>query len=203
VSTVGKIAAIVLAAGRSTRMGATNKLLAEVGGRPMARRVAETALASAARPVLVVTGHQAEAVRSALMGLDVDLIANPDYAVGLATSLKAGIRALPADCQGALMLLGDMPRVTAAHLDALMAAFAPERDAAIVVPTHNGQRGNPVLWSAEFFAEMLGLEGDVGARTLVARHADRVREVDLGTDAVLIDVDTPEALVRLKLADNI
>ena len=193
-----KIACIVLAAGRSTRMGAANKLLVEVGGRPMVRGVAEAALASAARPVLVVTGHQADKVRAAVAGLDVVFVDNPDYATGLSSSLKAAIRAVPRDCDAALVLLGDMPRVTVAHLDTLIAAFAPAKGAAIVAPTHQGRRGNPVLWSAEFFAEMLQLGGDAGARSLMAKHADRVVEIDLGTDAVLVDVDTPEALARLK-----
>lgn len=192
------IACIVLAAGRSTRMGAANKLLAEVGGRPMVRIVVETALASKARPVLVVTGHQAAEVRAALEGLDVTFCANPDYALGLSTSLKAGIRAVPASCAGALVLLGDMPRIASAHLDALIAAFAPGAGADIVVPTHQGQRGNPVLWSADFFTEIGQLDGDAGARRLLQQHADRVREVDLGTDAIFTDVDTPEALAKLK-----
>ena len=124
-------------------MGAANKLLAEVGGKPMVRIVVETALASAARPVLVVTGHQAAEVRAALAGLDVTFCANPDYALGLSTSLKAGIRAVPATCAGALVLLGDMPRITPAHLDALIAAFAPGTGADIVVPTHRGAARQP------------------------------------------------------------
>jgi molybdenum cofactor cytidylyltransferase len=193
-----RIAAIVLAAGRSTRMGTANKLLADVDGRPMVRVAVEAALASEAQRVLVVTGHQPDAVRAALAGLDVALVGNSDFAMGLSTSLKAGIRAVPRECTGALVLLGDMPRIEAAHLDAMIAAFASEAGAAIVVPTHEGQRGNPVLWPAELFGEMLALEGDMGARSLLARHAQQVREIDLGTDAVLMDIDTPEALARLR-----
>jgi len=193
-----RIAAIVLAAGRSTRMGAANKLVADVGGKPMVRHAVEAALASHARPVLVVTGHQAGDVRAALAGLDVTFVANPDFAQGLSSSLKAGIRAVPTDATGALVLLGDMPRIGAAHLDAMIAAFASEAGAAIVVPMHQGQRGNPVLWPADHFSDMLALEGDAGARSLLARHAHRVREIDLGTDAVLMDVDTPDALARLR-----
>jgi molybdenum cofactor cytidylyltransferase len=193
-----QIAAIVLAAGRSTRMGAANKLLADVAGKPMVRHAVEAALASQARPVLVVTGHQANEVRAALAGLDVAYVANPDFATGLSTSLKAGIRALPNDVAGALVLLGDMPRLEAAHLDAMIAPFASEGGTAIVVPVHQARRGNPVLWPADLFAEMLALEGDVGARGLMAGHAHRVREIDLGTDAVLMDVDTAEALARLR-----
>ena len=192
------IVAIVLAAGRSTRMGEANKLLADIGGKPMLRHVAEAALASQAQQVLVVVGHQADEVCAALTGLDVAFVANLDFATGLSSSLKAGIRALPQGAAGALVLLGDMPRIETAHLDAMIAAFASEAGNAVVVPMHRGQRGNPVLWPADLFAEILALEGDVGARSLLARHAPRVREIDLGTDAIVMDVDTPEALARLR-----
>ncbi|HZT48179.1 MAG TPA: nucleotidyltransferase family protein [Hyphomicrobiaceae bacterium] len=191
------VAAIILAAGRSTRMGA-NKLLADVGGAPMVRVVAQAVLASAARPVLVVTGHQADEVRAALAGLEVKCVANPDFAQGLATSLKAGLRAVPSDADGVLVVLGDMPRVTSEHLDRLSAAFAASGGSAVVVPTHEGRRGNPVLWPRALFAGMLALDGDAGARRLLATHAARVREVDLATDAIFFDVDTPEALADLR-----
>jgi molybdenum cofactor cytidylyltransferase len=196
-----RITAIVLAAGRSTRMGDTNKLLADVGGSPMVRHVVAAALASRARPVLVVTGHQAEEVRSALAGLDVTFVANPDYAAGLSTSLKAGIAAVPQSAAGALVLLGDMPRITGDHIDRLIAAFAADGDGCIVVPTHQGRRGNPVLWPSAFFGEMWQLAGDAGARKLLAAHADHVREVDLGSDAIFLDVDTPEALAGVRGSD--
>ena len=189
------IAAIVLAAGRSTRMGATNKLLADVGGRPMVRHAVEAALASQARPVLVVTGHMAAQVSAACAGLDVILVPNPAYATGLASSLKAAIAALPSACNGALILLGDMPHITSAHLDSLIAAHA--RDA-IVVPVHTGRQGNPVLWPAKYFPELLQLEGDAGAKRLITAHSSNVCELDLATDAIFADVDTPEALKRLR-----
>jgi molybdenum cofactor cytidylyltransferase len=116
----------------------------------------------------------------------------------LSTSLKAGIAAVPGAAGGALVLLGDMPRITAAHIDRLAAAFAAEQGYCIVVPVHQGRRGNPVLWPKALFPEMLQLDGDAGAKRLMAAHAGDVREVDLGTDAILIDVDTPEALARLR-----
>jgi molybdenum cofactor cytidylyltransferase len=192
------IACIVLAAGRSTRMGAANKLLADVGGRPMVRGVVEAVLASRARPILVVTGHQAASVETVLGGLDVAFVDNSDYADGLSSSLKAGIRAVPAACDGALVLLGDMPQIAGAHLDRLIAAFAAEPGATIVVPTRKGRRGNPVLWPRVHFAEMLQLDGDAGAKRLMAAHAGDVREVDLATDAIFLDIDTPEALAELR-----
>jgi molybdenum cofactor cytidylyltransferase len=189
------IAAVVLAAGRSTRMGAINKLLADVDGKPMVRHAVEAALASQARPVLVVTGHMASEVSAACAGLDVTLVPNPAYATGLASSLKAAITALPSACNGALILLGDMPHITSAHLDLLIAAHA--RDA-IVVPVHTGRQGNPVLWPVKYFPELLLLEGDTGAKRLIAAHAAQVREIDLETTAIFADVDTPEALTDLR-----
>jgi len=189
------IAAIVLAAGRSTRMGAANKLIADVGGKPMVLRVVEAALASKAAPVLVVTGHMAAEVSAALAALDVTLVANPDYASGLASSLKAGIRGLPTPCEGVLIMLGDMPQIAPDHLDTLMAAFAPDT---IVVPAHEGKQGNPVLWPAAYFPDLLQLEGDAGAKRLIGAHAAHVRELDLGTTAIFADVDTPEELTRLR-----
>jgi molybdenum cofactor cytidylyltransferase len=190
-----RIAALVLAAGRSTRMGAVNKLIADIDGTPMVRRVVEAALVSRAAPVLVVTGHMGEEVAAALAGLAVTQVANPDYATGLASSLKAGIRALPPSCDGALILLGDMPQIAAGHLDALVAAFTSD---AILVPVHKGRQGNPVLWPARHFPELLQLDGDTGAKRLIATHIDSVREVDLGTDAILADIDTPEALAAVR-----
>jgi molybdenum cofactor cytidylyltransferase len=191
-----RVAAVVLAAGRSTRMGAANKLLADIGGVPMVRRVMEAVLASRARSVLVVTGHQAADVSAALAGLDVTLVANLDYATGLAGSLKAGLRAVPRDCAGALVVLGDMPRIAPVHLDELIAAFEVANGTAIIVPVHQGRQGNPVLWPAKHFPALLQLEGDAGAKRLISAHTHDVREIDLATDAIFVDVDTPEALKR-------
>jgi molybdenum cofactor cytidylyltransferase len=198
----GSVAAVVLAAGRSSRMGVQNKLLADIGGKPMVRRVVEIALVGRARPVLVVTGHQGAEVADALAGLGVTLIANPDYAIGLASSLKAGIRAVPADCDGALILLGDMPRISSEHVDRLVEAFAAAPDS-IVVPVHEGRQGNPVLWPRRLFPELLQLEGDAGAKRLIAAHREHVREVEMGTDAIFVDVDTPDALAQVKRGQNV
>src|SRR6266853_593515 len=136
-----RIAAIVLAAGRSTRMGGPNKLLAEISGRPLVRIAADEALGSRARPVIVVTGHQRERVEAALNGLDVTLAHNPDFAEGLSTSVKVGIAAVPADVDGAIVCLGDMPQVNAPLIDLLLAALDPEKGALVVVPTIGGKIG--------------------------------------------------------------
>jgi molybdenum cofactor cytidylyltransferase len=193
-----RIAAVILAAGRSTRMGGSNKLLAEIGGRPLVRIAAEQALASRARPVIVVTGHQREKVEAALEGLHVQHVHNPDFTQGLSTSVKAGLATVPEDVDGAIICLGDMPQVSAALVDKLVAAFDPERGALVVVPTIDGKRGNPVVWARRFFPELMALDGDIGARHLIGRYPEAVSEVPLSDTAALVDVDTPEALVRVK-----
>ena len=193
-----RIAAVILAAGRSTRMGGPNKLLAEIGGRPLVRIAAEQALASRARPVIVVTGHQRDKVEAALEGLDVQRVHNPSFAEGLSTSVKAGLAAVPDDVDGAIVCLGDMPQVSAPLIDKLIAVFDPERGALVVVPTIDGKRGNPVVWARRFFHELMALDGDIGARHLIARYPEAVSEVPLTDIAALVDVDTPEALVRVR-----
>jgi molybdenum cofactor cytidylyltransferase len=193
-----RIAAIVLAAGRSTRMGAVNKLIAEIGGKPLVRIAVEQALASRASEVIVVTGHERERVEAALNGLPVKLVQNPDYADGLGTSLKAGIAAVPEDADGAIICLGDMPQVSSALIDKLIAAFDPERGALVVVPSIDGRRGNPVVWSRRFFHDLTAIAGDIGARHLIGAYAEVVVEVPVADDAALTDVDTPESLSAVK-----
>ncbi|MFL5258861.1 MAG: NTP transferase domain-containing protein [Hyphomicrobiales bacterium] len=192
-----EIAAIVLAAGRSSRMG-SNKLLADIGGKPMVRRTVEAVLASEARPVIVVTGHESEKVRTALDGLNVTFVSNPDYSQGLATSLRIGIASLPGAIDGALVCLADMPLVASAEINKLISAFNPGERRTIIVPVHGGERGNPVLWGREHFPEISRLDGDRGARALLDLHPEEVTEVATRSDAVLADFDTPEALARIR-----
>jgi molybdenum cofactor cytidylyltransferase len=191
------VAAVVLAAGRASRMG-DNKLLVELDGEPLVRHAVHAALGSRARPVVVVTGNQADRVRAALAGLDVVFVDNPAFQTGMASSLRAGIAAV-SDAAGAIVCLGDMPRVTAAHLDALIDAFDDAHAAdAIVVPTCERKRGNPVVWGRGHFAAIGELAGDVGARALIEQHPGDVRAVALDDPAILVDVDTPEALAALR-----
>lgn len=195
----GAFAAVILAGGRSTRMGArggqaVNKLLEEVAGVPVVRRVAEAALSSRARPVIVVTGHEAGAVAGALAGLEVRLVHNEDHATGMASSLRAGIGAVPQGAAGALVMLGDMPLVGPALVDSLIAAHDPAAGRLVCVPRQGGRRGHPVLWSRRFFAELCALSGDVGARHLLATHAEVVAEVDAADEGAFLDVDTPQLL---------
>jgi molybdenum cofactor cytidylyltransferase len=192
-----RVAALVLAAGQSRRMGTLNKLLIEIDDVPMVRRAVETLMRSKARPVFVVTGHEHERVEGALQGLPVTLVHNRDYAQGLSTSLKCGLKALGESVDGVLVALGDMPRVSAAEIDRLIGAFNPLEGRSIVVPTRNGKRGNPVLWSKQFFREMQEVAGDVGARHLIGAYPELVAEVEMADDAILTDIDTPQALAKL------
>ena len=187
-------AAVVLAAGRGTRMTGQKKLLAEIGGMPIVRRGVEAALSSRAARVIVVTGHDAASVRDALRGLDVVIVHNPDYAEGLSTSLRKGIASVPVEMAAALVVLGDMPFVTPQLIDALSATQEANPEALIVVPVRNGQRGKPVLWHSSLFAELQGIEGDKGARELLSRHERNLVELSVSDDAVLIDIDTSEEL---------
>jgi molybdenum cofactor cytidylyltransferase len=191
-----RIAAVVLAAGRSTRMG-SNKLLAEWRGKPLLRSTVEAALKSGAKPVIVVTGHESTKAEAALQGLDVRFVHNPDYAEGLSTSVKSGLRAVPATSDGALVLLGDMPEISPALLDRMIAAFSPADGRTICVVMHGHTRGNPVLWGRTFFPEIESLTGDSGAKHLIAAHEDLVCEIE-ADGAVLRDIDTPEALAELR-----
>jgi molybdenum cofactor cytidylyltransferase len=194
-----RIGAIVLAAGQSSRMRtageSANKLVRPLDGRPMVRHAVEAALKSAVSDIVIVTGNEKDRVRAALQGLPVMFCDNPYYSKGLSTSLILGLNALPEDCDGALILLGDMPAVDAPLLDRLIAAFAPAESRAIIVPVHAGRRGNPILWARQFFPEIRLLSGDAGARALLGPHASLVCEIEAGSDAPLTDIDTQEALM--------
>jgi molybdenum cofactor cytidylyltransferase len=192
-----RVAALVLAAGLSRRTRGANKLLAELAGRPLVTHAVDAALASPARPVVVVTGHEAERVRAALAGRDVRFAHNPAPEDGLSASLRAGLAALGGEVDAAVICLGDMPFVRAEHVAALVAAFEASGRRAICAPRFEGRRGNPVLWPARFFPEMAALAGDGGARTLLDAHAAEVCYVPVADAGVVLDVDTPEALAAL------
>ena len=193
-----RIAAMVLAAGRSARFGPSNKLVADLDGEAVVRRTVRAVLDSGARPVIVVTGHMSAEVRAALAGLDVTFADSPNYREGLAQSLKAGLAALRPGLDGVLVALGDMPAVTGADIDRLIAGFAPKEGRAIVVPVHAGKRGNPVLFAAHLIPELREVEGDAGAKHVIGAHSDEVAEVEISSARIFADVDTPEALERLK-----
>jgi molybdenum cofactor cytidylyltransferase len=191
---VTRVGAIVLAAGRSLRMGEPNKLLVPVDGAPMVACSVDAALASRAWPVCVVTGYDAARVREALADRPVEFAHNPDFAAGMSSSLRVGIEALGSRVDGALVCLADMPWVPCAILDALIDAFGAANGRAICVPHFAGRRGNPVLWPAARFPELAALRGDTGARALLAAGPPELREVPVSHEGVHRDADTPDAL---------
>ncbi|GAB1424401.1 molybdopterin-binding/glycosyltransferase family 2 protein [Thauera terpenica] len=191
-----RVVALVLAAGRSSRMGDRNKLLCHVDGVSLVLRVVNAACASRACQVMVVTGHEAERIEAALEGRPISFTHNPDYTNGMASSLRRGLRALRGDAEAVIVLLADMPGIQATHIDRMIDAFDPARPA-VLVPEHEGQRGNPVLWPRRHFAEMAALSGDTGARGLLEQYAQEVRSVPFDSPAIFIDVDTLEALRKL------
>jgi molybdenum cofactor cytidylyltransferase len=195
-----QIAAIVLAAGQSRRMGAANKLLEPLNGKPMMLHAVDAALETSADPVIVVTGHEPERIREAVKGRAVTIAHNPDFADGLSTSLRAALTVLGDDVEGVIVCLGDMPAVSSDHMSRLIAAFDPEAGRSIIVPTVAGKRGNPVLWHRRFFTQMADISGDVGARHLIGENEESLFEVAMDDGAVLEDLDTPAALEAYRAA---
>ncbi|HTR14749.1 MAG TPA: nucleotidyltransferase family protein [Roseiarcus sp.] len=201
---MSNVAAVVLAAGRSSRFRAAGgleetKLVVELDGKPIIRRVVEAALASVARPIVVVTGHAREAVEQALSGLPVTIAFNPDYALGLSTSLRAGLAAVPPEAHGVVVLLGDMPKVDVRLIDALILAFESRPRAVAAAPVYNRKRGNPVILGRALFAQTVRLTGDVGARRLLAALNDaQLVEIEAARSDAAFDVDTPNDLASAR-----
>ncbi len=193
-----RIFALVLAAGTSSRMGKVNKLLQPVDGKPMVRCAVEAACGSQAAGTVVVTGHESEQLGKVIQDLDVTIVHNPDFAAGVSTSLVRGLKALPHDADGVVVCLGDMPFVSPEQIDRLIAAFDVEEGREICVPVHDGRRGNPVLWGRRFFADMMQISGDRGARGLLAAHDELLVEVHAGSDVIFADFDTKQALAELE-----
>lgn len=186
-----------------TRFGTqAPKILAKLAGKPLLRHVAEAAAGSQARPLIVILGEATDEAEAALAGMSADIRRNENPAAGLSHSLALGLAAVPEHCAGAIILLADMPRVTATTIDRLIAAFraAPERPHA-VIPTHRGQRGNPVLLGGAIFADVMQLTGDRGASALLRQEAGQetagIIECPIDDESIAIDIDTPEALAAL------
>lgn len=188
-----RFAAVVLAAGLSSRLPA-NKLLQPIAGKAVVRYAVEAALESRVSRVLVVTGHEAERLHAALSDMPITIVNNSLYSDGLSTSLKCGLQQVQANCDGALILLGDMPFVTGALLDRLMARFDPAAGREICVPIADCRRGNPVLWGRRFFPELMAISGDKGGKFLMDLHKEFVAELEVDDQGVLIDIDTPDDL---------
>ncbi len=190
-----KVAGILLAAGSSTRMGQPKQLL-PFRGRTVLEWVVDNALASALHRVIVVLGHEAEAMKPLLEQKKVTTVVNPRYGEGQSSSLKAGLRELAGDCEAALFLLGDQPLVTAKTIDRIIGVYA-DSPSPIVIPTFGGRRGNPVLFSRVTFPRIEALRGDCGARALFQEYAGEISRVEVHTPSILFDLDTEEDYQRL------
>ena len=188
-----RLAAVIPAAGLSSRMG-RNKLLLNFRGRPLVRHAVETVLAAGIKEVLVVLGHEAEKVKVALADLPVQLIENRDYQLGLSTSVRAGVKAVPDNFEGIMVYLADQPWVEPADLEHLIAAFetAGGMGKSIVVPFYHGIRGNPVILAAKHREEILEISGDVGCKRVIQKRADQVLSVEMLNDHVIRDIDSPQ-----------
>ncbi len=193
------VCAVLLAAGASRRFGGDNKLLADIGGIPLVRHMAEQLLNSRVAGVSVVTGFEGDKIHEALAGLDIQLVENTGYTEGLASSLRCGVAALPKGVAGAMIVLGDMPGITTALIDRLIGVFDQEACTKIVFPTReNGAQGNPVIWPRRFFKEIQSLEGDTGAKLLIAVHTQHTIGVCVKDDHALHDIDAPGDLTNLR-----
>ncbi len=209
-STSHHTAAIILAAGSSSRMGeGRHKLLLPLHGRPVLAYVLDAVLASQALPVVLVLGHQPEQVRTHIISYithpDLNIIENPDYLEGMSTSLRLGIQTLQAHLyrkspdskiDSALVLLGDQPLITAQHIDTLVATYRTTGKR-IIAPTYEGKRGNPILFDASLFPELLKVTGDEGGRSVLERHREEIATVEMGNPLANIDVDTWDVYQRV------
>jgi molybdenum cofactor cytidylyltransferase len=191
-----RIAGVVLAAGLSSRMG-TNKMLLQLGGTSMVRRAVSTALSAGLDPVVAVVGHESHRIRAELADLPCTAVENGEYARGMNTSLRAGIRALPDDVEGAIVLLGDMPLVDADMLRSLAEGYRRNR-ARLVVSTYGEVLAPPILYGRALFGELRALDDEACGKSVVKRH--RAEAVELSWPAErLTDLDVPEDLHRVRL----
>jgi EmrB/QacA subfamily drug resistance transporter len=192
---IPQVAAIVLAAGGSSRMGQPKQLL-PIGGQPMVRRVTQAMCETGLVQVVVVVGAHAAAVTATLAGLPVDIVANQDWAGGMSTSVCAGLGVLGPEIQAVLIALADQPALTPNLLQTLVARHQASR-ALITAPFYQGQRGNPVLFDRQLFPELLAVEGDRGGRALFARYQGQIERVEVDDPAVVQDIDTLEDYERM------
>ena len=193
-----RIAALLLAAGLSTRMGAINKLTVKIGGTEMVRRAAENLIA-AGLDVFVVLGHEREEVAQALSGLDVTLVDNPDYREGQPTSMRAGLKAIGLAYDGVLVALADQPLLEVGDISALLAAYNASGQSKIMIPFHQGRRGNPIVLPRKIVEEIGERPVNFGCRKFIEGNPDRITIYQAANDHFTRDVDTPEALAELEL----
>ncbi|MCB8883132.1 nucleotidyltransferase family protein [Acidisoma cellulosilytica] len=186
------VSAVILAGGLSSRMGGAHKLLLDIGGESMLRRVVRAVLAVGPAEVVVVTGHRAPEIRAALDDLAVRFAHNPVFAEGQPGSVVTGVRALSAICQAVMIVLGDQPMLTPDSLRHVIAAYAAmPAGRSILVPTWKGQRGNPVLFASHHIPAIRAGDLKLGCRRLIESYPDEVALVAMADDAFVRDCDTP------------
>jgi molybdenum cofactor cytidylyltransferase len=190
------VSAILLAAGMSTRMGEVNKLLLPIQGIAMVRRVAEQITASNAGETVAVLGYQADAVQAVLSEFPLSFAHNPDFEQGMTRSIQRGVAACRAEATGYMICLSDLPALSTEEYDHLLRAFETQRmsdPACIVMPVFDGQRGNPVIFSAAYQTAILAHGELEGCRAIVQANREHVLLVKMATPHCLHDIDTPEA----------
>lgn len=197
---MSEVAAIILAAGLSRRMGARNKLLLPIHGRPMIRHMVDLYSQVTPRPVLVVTGHEADQTEAALEGSSAVTVINPDYSQGQQTSAACGLRAAE-DCELILIGLGDQPLLTTANLRALLAAHASADPARISIPIHDQKRGNPIVVPARLRPRLLADPKSPGCKRFTQANPGQVQFHALSAPGFYADIDTPEAYDALMRRD--
>ena len=191
--TVGKdIHAVLLAAGRSERMGRNNKLLLNVDGIPLVRKSAINILNSNVTSITVVTGFDENKIVNALSGLNVNFVKNINFREGLSSSLKAGLANITPTPSAVIICLADMPKIQPEHINQLIENFNPLKGWEICIPTNNGKRGNPVLIGSRFFPYIFETSGDFGAKQVMKQHSDKIVEVEIGTSDIHFDIDTQD-----------
>ena len=191
--TVGKdIHAVLLAAGRSERMGRNNKLLLNVEGIPLVRKSAINILNSNVTSMTVVTGFDENKIVNALSGLNVNFVKNINFREGLSSSLKAGLANITPTPSAVIICLADMPKIQPEHINQLIENFDPLKGWEICIPTNNGKRGNPVLIGSRFFPYIFETSGDFGAKQVMKQHSDKIVEVEIGTSDIHFDIDTQD-----------
>ena len=184
------ISVIVLAAGMSTRMEGAHKLTLTVAGEPLVRHTVKAVLGIAPVETIIVTGFAAEAVEKALVGLDVRFVHHADYASGQPGSVAAGVKSLRDFCQAVMIVPGDQALLKPAHLQSLITAFATCGHS-ILVPFHNGQRGNPIIFAAYFIPLVASGDVNMGCRHLIETNGADVAQIEFSFDSLVIDCDTP------------
>ena len=193
------ISATILAAGKSSRMGNTNKLLMTIDGKPIVKLVCESVLATSFDPIMVVTGFEKHKIETALIDLKMQFIYNGLWADGMATSIFSGIAALPEDIDGNLIVLGDMPFVSAETLEKLKSSFIFHEGRYIIYPQYGERQANPVLFPKRYFGEILSYTGDRGCKKVLKQHHRDAISVPIDSNEVILDCDTNEDYLQMKL----